>query len=336
MDATKELRDFFPRLEPFERGMLALPPGPGPGARHHMYWEQSGNPEGTPVLFLHGGPGAGSSPAHRRFFDPGFWRIVIFDQRGAGRATPYASVEDNTTRHLIDDIERLRQHLRIERWIVFGGSWGSLLALAYGIRHPERVLGFVLRGIFLGRVAEIDWFLYGIRTVFPEAWRTFAEFIPEGERGDLLGAYHRRLINPDPAVHLPAAQVWSRYESTCSYLVGPADESASATGSSLALARLEAHYFKNHLFLENDEILRHLNAVRAIPAILVQGRYDMVCPIVTADALARAWPEAEYAVVPDAGHSALEPGIRSALIKAMEAMKGRAVAAGPAARRRRA
>jgi proline iminopeptidase len=317
MDANKEFRDFFPRIEPFERGMLAL------DSRHQMYWEQSGNPEGMPVVFLHGGPGAGSSPTHRRFFDPAFWRIVVFDQRGAGRSTPYASVEDNTTRHLIEDIERLREHLKIDSWVAFGGSWGSLLALAYGIRHPDHCRGFVLRGIFLGRPAEIDWFLYGIRTVFPEAWRAFAEYIPEAERGDLLGAYHRRLIHPDPAVHLLAAQAWTRYESVCSYLTGPADEANGASGSSLALARIEAHYFKNHLFIDGDEIVRDIGAVRATPATLVQGRYDMVCPIVSADALARAWPEAEYVVVADAGHSALEPGIRSALIKAMEAMKGR-------------
>lgn len=316
MDANKEFRDFFPRIEPFASGTLAL------DGRHRMYWEQSGNPDGVPVVFLHGGPGAGASSAHRRFFDPGFWRIVIFDQRGAGRSVPYAEIADNTTQHLIDDIERLRRHLGIERWLAFGGSWGSLLALAYGIAHPERCLGFVLRGIFLGRDSELTWFLYGMRAVFPEAWRAFAGFVPEAERGDLLAAYHRRLIDPDPAVHMPAGQAWSRYESACSHLLPGAEDGIGGQGS-LALARLEAHYFKHRMFLPENHVLGRVRALEALPCAIVQGRYDLVCPAVTADELAQRWPEADYAVVPDAGHSAMEPGIRSGLIRACEAMKRR-------------
>src|SRR6478672_8472173 len=195
-----ELLPLFPPVEPFATGTLAL------DAPHRMYFEQSGDPRGVPVVFLHGGPGAGSSAVHRQFFDPAFYRIVVFDQRGAGRSTPLGCLEDNTTQRLIEDLERLRKHLGIERWLVFGGSWGSTLALAYAEHHPERCLGLVLRGIFLCRPSEIDWFLYGLRAIFPEAWRTFSGFVPEGERGDLLGAYHRRLIHADPAVHMPAAR----------------------------------------------------------------------------------------------------------------------------------
>ena len=314
MDAYKDQTDFFPRIDPYDQGTLKR------DARHALYWEQSGNPSGVPVLFLHGGPGAGASPAHRRFFDPRFYRIVVFDQRGAGRSTPYGDTVDNTTPHLIEDIEALRAHLGIERWMVFGGSWGSLLALVYGGQYPDRCLGFVLRGIFLGRASEQDWFLYGMRTVYPEAWRAFAGFIPDSERGDLMTAYHRRLMDPDPAVHMPAGRAWSLYESACSHLIPPND---SMGAGSLALARIEAHYFVNNMFLPETGALPLVEKLRALPCTIVQGRYDIVCPIVTADDLARAWPEAEYVIVPDAGHSAMEPGIRAALIRATEAMKAR-------------
>jgi proline iminopeptidase len=320
MDAARSLRDFFPRIEPYEQGLLDLD---GP---HRMYWEQSGNPDGVPALFLHGGPGAGASPAHRRFFDPAFYRIVLFDQRGAGRSAPYAETRDNTTPHLIADIERLRRRLGIERWLVFGGSWGALLALAYGIAHPDRCLGFVLRGVFLGRSAEIDWFMTGLRTVFPEAWRAFAGHVLPGVEnaapapGDLLAAYRDRLMSADPGVHLPAARAWSRYETGCSYLVPPAGGEDGAAGA-LALARIEAHYFGRRMFLAENHVLAHLDRIRDRPATVVQGRYDMVCPAVTADELVRAWPGARYVVVPDAGHSAMEPPIRSALVEATEAMK---------------
>jgi len=303
---------FFPSIEPYRSGHLRVDP------LHSLYWEESGTPNGLPVVFLHGGPGAGASPTHRRFFDPRRYRIVIFDQRGAGRSTPLGETRDNDTPRLVADIERLRTHLAIERWCVFGGSWGSTLALAYAIAHPERVRGLMLRGIFLMQPPEIDWFLYGMKTIFPEAWERFAGFVPEAERGDLLDAYSRRLNDPDPAVRVPAARSWSIYEGSCSTLL-PNTEVMSTSGEerhAVGLARIEAHFFRNNLFEPHDALLRGVERIRHIPAVIVQGRYDLVCPIVTADALHRAWPEAEYAIVPDAGHSALEPGIRSALIAA--------------------
>ena len=260
---------------------------------------------------------------HRQFFDAAHYRIVIFDQRGAGRSTPLGHLEGNTTLDLVGDIERLREHLAIERWIVFGGSWGSTLALAYAEHHPARCRALVLRGIFLGRPAEIDWFLHGIRNVFPEPWREFAGFIPEAERSDLLGAYHRRLVDPDPAVHMPAARRWSVYEGSCSTLLpNPALVADFASDRvALGLARIEAHYFVNRLFLPEGFLLGNVDRIRGIPGVIVQGRYDAVCPPVTAYDLHRAWPEAQYHVVDDAGHSAFEPGIRSKLIAAMETLK---------------
>lgn len=309
--------ELYPEIEPYSTGMLDL------DGVHRMYWEQSGNPQGAPVLFLHGGPGAGAAPAHRRFFDPRHYRIVIFDQRGAGRSTPLGELRDNTTPHLIADIETLRTYLGIESWLVFGGSWGSTLALAYGEAHPERCTGFILRGIFLCRRSEIDWFLYGLRTLFPEAWREFAELIPENERGDLLAAYYRRLTDPDPAIHMPAARAWSVYEGVCSTLL-PSPETVAYFASdavALGLARIEAHYFSHDIFLPENSLLENIGRLRRIPAIIIQGRYDAVCPIVTADEVHRAWPEAQYIVVPDAGHSAWEPGICAELVKATEKFK---------------
>ncbi|MBC8337859.1 MAG: prolyl aminopeptidase [Alphaproteobacteria bacterium] len=321
MDAHADRQTLFPRIEPYGKGMLAL------GDGHEMYWEQSGNPDGRPVVFLHGGPGAGANPAHRRFFDPRFYRIIIFDQRGAGRSTPAAELSGNTTEHLIGDIEALRRHLEVDRWLVFGGSWGSTLALAYGIRHPERCAGFILRGIFLGDTRELDWFLKGMRTVFPEAWKAFSDFLSDDERGDIAEAYFNRLNDPDPAVHLPAAEAWNRYEGACSTLrVNFAEApppSGGATAQALGPARIEAHYFRNAMFLEDGYLLNNIGAVRDIPAVLVQGRYDMICPIITADKLAAAWDAAEYVIVPDAGHSAMEPGIMESLIRATEDFKGR-------------
>jgi proline iminopeptidase len=304
----------YPEIEPFDSGMLDL------DGRHKMYWEQSGNPKGMPVVFLHGGPGAGAGPAHRRFFDPAHYRIVIFDQRGAGRSQPLGEITDNTTGHLVGDIERLRQVVGVERWHVFGGSWGSTLALAYAEAHAERVLSLALRGIFLCRKEEIDWFLYGMRWLAPEIWREFAEYIPEPERGDLLKAYHTRLNDPDPAVHMPAARKWSVYEGTCCTLLPSPELVASFSGDSMALgiARLENHYFINDIFLPKNALLDNLHKIRKIPAFIVQGRYDLVCPPATADELHRAWPEAGYEVISDAGHSAMEPGIRKALVRGMD------------------
>ncbi len=317
LSVTAPRADLYPDIEPLAVGRLPL------DARHTMYWEVSGNPEGLPVVFLHGGPGAGASAAHRRLFDPERYRIVIFDQRGAGRSTPLGELTDNTTPHLIADIEALREHLGIERWVVFGGSWGSTLALAYGEAHPERCLGFVLRGIFLCRRIEIDWFLYGMRHVFPEIWARFAGFVPEAERADLLTAYRRRLENPDPAIHLPAARQWSRYEGACSTLL-PSDDVMKHFGGdvvALGLARIEAHYFANDIFLPDNSLLNDVGRIRHLPCVIVQGRYDMVCPAMSALDLKTAWPEAELVMIPDAGHSAWEPGIRIQLMAATERFK---------------
>lgn len=306
--------ELFGEIQPYATGMLPV------GHGHTLYWEQSGNPEGVPVVFLHGGPGAGAAPVHRRFFDPAFYRIVVFDQRGAGRSTPLGEVTANTTQDLIADIERLRVSLEIERWLVFGGSWGSTLALAYGVSHPERCLGFALRGIFLGQRSEVEWFLHGMRYIFPEAWSDFIGFLPADERQDPLAAYYRRLVDPSPVVHMPAARVWSRYEAACSTLHPNPRAVLEVDGGNfaLALARIEAHYFVNECFLPEGWFARSIDRIRHLPCTVVQGRYDIVCPPVTADLLARLWPGIDYIVVPDAGHSALEPGVRAALVNATE------------------
>jgi proline iminopeptidase len=304
--------DLYPDIEPYESGWLRV------DDRHTLYWEQSGKRGGLPALFLHGGPGSGATPAHRRFFDSSHYRIVVFDQRGAGRSTPLGELTDNTTGHLVADIEALRRHLGIERWLVFGGSWGSSLALAYAEAHPERCLALVLRGIFLCRQREVDWFMTGMRRIFPEAWRRFAEYLPAEERHDLLAGYYRRLTDPNPDVHMPAARVWSQYEGACSTL-RPNPETVAAFGDprvALGLARIEAHYFVNRLFMPEGQLLRDAQRLGGIPGVIVQGRYDVVCPIESADALARAWPKSDYVIVPDAGHSAMEPGIRAALLEA--------------------
>ena len=315
--ATGTRTDFYPPLEPYQAAMLPL------DTIHTMYYEQSGNPRGVPVVFLHGGPGSGASASHRQFFDPAFYRIVIFDQRGAGRSLPLGELRDNTTPNLIADMEMLRKHLGIERWMVFGGSWGSTLALAYAEHCPARCMALILRGIFLCRRAEIDWFLYGLKNVFPEAWHKFSGHLPEPQRGDILKSYHVLLTNPDPAIHLPAARVWSVYEGSCSTLL-PNNSVLANFGNdrvAIGLARIEAHYFMNDIFLPDNFLIEQVGRVRHIPATIVQGRYDMVCPIISADELANAYPEADYQIVPDAGHSAFEPGIRAKLIEAMEKLK---------------
>jgi proline iminopeptidase len=309
--------DLFPPIEAYETGMLPV------DETHTLYWEQSGNPDGRPVVFLHGGPGAGASPDHRRFFDPRAYRIVVFDQRGSGRSTPLGETKGNTTPNLVSDMELLRERLGIERWHLFGGSWGSTLALAYAQAHPERVSALLLRGIFLCRQSEVDWFLYGMRTYFPEVWTRFAEFVSEAERGDLLSAYYARLMDPDPAVHMPAARSWSTYEGACSTLM-PSPETVAAFGEdrmALGLARIEAHYFVNRIFLPDNALLDRAGRLKDVPGAIVQGRYDTVCPPCTAYDLHRAWPTASYRVIPDAGHSAMEPGIRRALVEATERFK---------------
>lgn len=309
--------ELFPPIEPFKTGLLPV------DDRHTLYWEQSGNPNGIPVAFLHGGPGAGTAPAHRRYFDPARYRIILFDQRGAGRSTPLGELQDNTTQHLVEDMEKLRRHLDVDKWVLFGGSWGSTLALAYGQAYPDHVLGFVLRGIFLGRKRELDWFINGMGQIFPEARRRWLEFLPPEERGDPLSAYYTRLTDPDPGIHTPAARSWSAYEGACSTLL-PSPDTVNAFQQdrmALGLARLEVHYFVNRMFVEEDQLLHELDRIRHLPAVIVQGRYDIVCPIATADELAAAWPSADYHIVPDAGHSAMEPGVRRALLAATERFK---------------
>ena len=313
------LFNFYPETEANFSGYFTL------DERHSLYWEESGNPDGVPVVFLHGGPGAGATRQHRRFFDPKFYRIIIFDQRGAGRSKPLGQIVDNTTPLLVQDMERLREVLQIERWLLFGGSWGSTLALAYAETHPQRCTGLILRGIFLCRKSEIDWFLYGLKTFFPEAWYDLVAPIPERERSDLLLAYYWRLCDPDPAIHMPVARTWSVYEGRCSTLL-PNPQLLEQFGNdvtALGLARIEAHYFVHNIFLPDNSLLNDVDNIRNIPGIIVQGRYDAVCPIVSADDLHRAWPQAEYIVVPGAGHSAFEPGIRSELIAATNKFRGK-------------
>ena len=310
------MRTLYGPIEPYDQGMIAVSP------THTLYYEQCGNPEGQPVVFLHGGPGGGTIPEYRRFFDPAAYRIVLFDQRGAGRSTPHASLEENTTWHLVADIEHLRERFQIERWVVFGGSWGSTLALAYAETHPERVRALVLRGIFLCRRREIEWFYQGgASAIYPEVWEEFLRVIPEAERGDMLGAYHRRLTSEDEAVRLEAARAWSTWEGSTSKLF-PDQNLIDHFGEphlALALARIECHYFVNHAFFESDNhLIENVGKIRSIPAVIVQGRYDVVCPMMSAWELHRAWPEAELRVIPDAGHSALDPGNTSALVEATD------------------
>jgi proline iminopeptidase len=309
----------FPPIEPYRSGMLPV------DGLHTLYWEECGNPEGMPVLFLHGGPGGGLSPRHRRFFDPAHYRIVLFDQRGAGKSTPLGEYRNNTTGLLIGDIERLRTLLGIERWLLFGGSWGSTLALAYGEAHPQRCLGFVLRGIFLCTRAEIDWFLNGIRWFFPEVHARFAATVPEAERGDLLRAYEKLLFCDDAATYTRAAREWSRYEGSCLFLrpdVEAADE-FGADAAALGIGRLEAHYFLHDGFIEEDQLIRDIGRISHLPAVIVQGRYDVVCPPLSAYRLHRAWPGSKLHMVADAGHAAVEPGIARALIAATEQFRTR-------------
>ncbi|MEK7815779.1 MAG: prolyl aminopeptidase [Pseudomonadota bacterium] len=304
----------FPEIEPYTTHRLAVE------APHVLHVEECGNPKGLPVLFVHGGPGAGCENYHRRYFDPEMYRIVLFDQRGAGRSTPHASLEHNTTSHLVADMERLRGHLGIERWLLFGGSWGATLSLAYAEAHPERVLGLVLRGIFLCRPWEIRWFYQdGANHIFPDHWQDFVAPIPEAERHDLLQAHYRRLTGEDEIARMRSAEAWSLWEGrTATLRPNPSViEHFGSPHTALALARIEAHYFVHDSFLEPDQLLRNAHRLQDVPGYLVHGRYDMVCPLASAWDLHRAWPQAKLEIVPDAGHSAAEPGIVSALVQAM-------------------
>lgn len=311
----------YPKIEPYETGMLLV------GDGHRVYWEQSGNPDGKPVVFLHGGPGGATSPWHRQLFDPERYRIVLFDQRGCGKSTPHASDPDadmsrNTTWHLVDDIELLRKNLGIHSWQVFGGSWGSTLALAYAQRHPEAVTELVLRGVYTLRRHEQEWIYEGgAGVIFPDAWEDFIAPIPVLERSNMIAAYHRRLFDPDPAVHVPAAIAWTRWEATIiSLRPSPAHVDAqSEPALATAFARIENHFFVHEGWLAEGQLLAGVDSIRHIPAVIVQGRYDICTPMMTAWDLHRAWPEAELVIVDDAGHSATEPGIQAALVAATDA-----------------
>ena len=312
-DARREL---YPDIEPFNSDMLKV------SNLHTLYYEQCGNPDGKPVVFLHGGPGSGANPKCRRFFDPAAYRIILFDQRGCGRSTPHAELTDNTTWHVVADIERLREHLGIDRWQVFGGSWGSTLALAYAQTHPDKVTELVLRGIFMLRRWELEWFYQkGCDALYPDAWETYLSAIPEAERGDLISAYYRRLTGDDEAARIEAARAWSVWEASCSFLLQNQSHIDANAGDefALAFARIECHYFVHGGFLEHDDqLLRNVDRIRDIPAVIVQGRYDVVCPLRSAWDLHREWPQADLRIIPDAGHSAFEPGITHELIEATD------------------
>jgi proline iminopeptidase len=318
---TEPRRDFYPDIEPHASGRLRV------SDLHEIYWEVSGNPQGKPVVFVHGGPGGGTDAKQRRFFDPAAYRIVLFDQRGCGKSTPHAELTDNTTWTLASDMERVREMLGIDRWQVFGGSWGSTLALAYAQKHPERVSELILRGIFLLRRKELEWFYQqGASALFPDAWEKYLEPIPVDERGDMMAAYHRRLTSPDRATRVRAAQAWSVWEAATSFLLQRPEHMDHAADDefSLAFARIECHYFVNRGFFEvDDQLLRDVDRIRHIPTVIAQGRYDVVCPMMSAWDLHRAWPEAEFHVIPDAGHSAYEPGLVDRLIRATDQFRPR-------------
>lgn len=315
---TTPLLDLFPPITPYSSGYLDLD-----GGHHQMYWEQSGNPEGDPIVCLHGGPGSGNPPLNRQYFDPAHYRIVLYDQRGAGKSSPHGSLESNTRAHLVQDIEALRVRLGIEKWHVFGGSWGSTLALSYAAEHAHACSSLILRGIFLMEHEELDWLYSKVRFVFPEAWEQFSVYIPEDERGDLIDAYYRRLTGPDFKIRQEAALRWALYESACSSLI-PNYQTVTTEeqkAHALALARIECHYFRHQVIGPEDSLLGKIDKFRHIPATIIHGRYDMVCPLVTAHKLHSLWPEADYVVVPDGGHSARDPAIRSRLIEAVENAK---------------
>jgi proline iminopeptidase len=315
------MRDFYPKIEPFASGMLDV------GDGQSMYWEQSGNPLGKPVVFLHGGPGGGTNGNHRRIFDPAKYRIVLLDQRGCGKSTPNAadaafSLAANTTWHLVADIELLREHLGIDRWQVLGGSWGSTLALAYAQTHPERVTEIVLRGIFTLRKSELDWFYEGkgANDIMPEAWEHFVAPVPVAERGGMIAAYHRLLNDPDPGVHGPAAVAWSTWEASSITLLPRPDivEVFASPAFALAFARIENHYFMHQGWFDDGQLIANAGLLADIPGVIVQGRYDLCTPAVTAWDLHRTWPEAEFHMIADAGHSFDEPGVRDALVTATD------------------
>lgn len=313
------MANLYPEIEPFESGMLQV------SDLHTIYYERVGNPDGVAVVFLHGGPGGGLIPMYRQFFDPEYYQVVLFDQRGAGRSTPHAELRENTTWDLIGDIEKLREKFGIDKWYVFGGSWGSTLSLAYAETHPDRCLGLALRGIFLTRKKELQWFYqYGASEIFPDFWERYRDEIPVEERGDFVGAYHKRLTSDDEETRLSAARAWSVWEGSTSKLYPDKDLMDHWEGEheALSLARIECHYFMNNSFFPSENyLIENVDKIRDIPTVIVQGRYDVVCPMTSAWDLHRAFPEAEFVVVSDAGHSVSEPGITSALVETMDRFK---------------
>lgn len=313
-------REFYPEIEPIQKFRLKV------SDLHELNVEEVGNPKGKPIVFLHGGPGGGINSDYRRYFDPNHYRIILFDQRGSGESTPSAELRENTTWDLVADIEKIREHLKIDKWHVFGGSWGSTLALTYAITHPSRVSALILRGIFLCRPSELRWFYQdGASQIFPDVWETYEKIIPTNERNDFVTAYYKRLTSEDAAVRLEAAKAWSKWEAATSRLtIDPkAMEEFEDPELALAFARIECHYFINNAFFPtNNYLLENVEKIRKIPGWIVQGRYDVVCPARSAWDLHRAWPEAKITIVPDAGHAASEPGTRSALIQATDAARG--------------
>jgi proline iminopeptidase len=317
-ESASPRRGLYPAVKPYQTGFLRV------SDVHELYFEESGNPRGKPVVFLHGGPGAGTDAKMRSFFDPQRYRIVLFDQRGCGKSRPHASLHDNTTWHLVEDIDRLREHLGILRWQVFGGSWGSTLALAYAQTHPDRVSELVLRGIFLLRRWELEWFYQnpgGAAALYPDLWEHYIAPIPEDERSDLIRAYYARLTSEDHQVLGRAARAWSVWEGATSFLRANPDYVArfQEADYAAAFARIECHYFINHGFFRSDnQLIEDVERIRHIPAVIVQGRYDIICPMRSAWDLHRAWPEADLRIVPDAGHSAFEPGNLHELVSATD------------------
>lgn len=316
---TDTPRSLYPHIEPYAAGHLDV------GDGHKVYWELCGNREGTPAVFLHGGPGGGCSPAHRRLFDPARYNILLFDQRGCGRSTPHAELEANTTWHLVRDIERLREMAGFDSWVVFGGSWGSTLALAYAETHPDRTSALILRGIFTIRRSEIDWYYQdGASRIFPDKWEKFLAPIPEAERGALVEAYHKRLTHPDRAVRLEAARAWSQWEGgTITLLPNPAlSEAFGEDDFAIAFARIENHYFVHEGWLEPEQLIRDAHKLEGIPGVIIQGRYDVATPVRTAWDLHRAWPEADFHLIDAAGHAFDEPGILDKLLEATDRFAG--------------
>jgi proline iminopeptidase len=309
------MRTRYPSIEPNRHGFLQV-------GEHQLYWEESGNQKGLPVIFLHGGPGSGTEKSHRSYFNPKIYRIILLDQRGSGKSKPHSSLKENTTWHLVDDIEKLREHLGIEKWVVFGGSWGSTLSLAYAETFPNQVLALVLRGIFLGRPKELRWFYqFGAHFLFPDEWEKFIAPIPPSERDNMLEAYYRRLTSSDASIRKKAASAWTAWEGATLKLLFDPNLFSQFTelDHADALARVECHYFINRCFFKTDNwLIEQVDAIRHIPGFIIQGRYDVICPMESAWELHKAWPEAKLEIIKDAGHAASEPGITDALVRATD------------------